>query len=156
MYSLSPENSPAFSRETGLFVFSKNLRQYRWCSSHRDGPRPFTEPVHVHLKYDNPAGLLSHLLNLRKALLVLEILGFLSVHLKGKYIDAFFLFFFAVDAVNGYLISNQMKISVYFIDSKQMIIELLSFQYINIKHLILIILREMHQNKSQDKHQIPK
>lgn len=94
MYSLSPENSPAFSGETGLFVFSKNLRQYRWYSSHRDGPRPFTEPVHAHLKYDNPAGLLSHLLNLRKALLVLEILGFLSVHLKGKYIDAFFLFFF--------------------------------------------------------------
>lgn len=93
IYSLSPENSPAFSGETGLFVFSKNLRQYRWCSSHRDGPRPFTEPVHVHLKYDNPAGLFSHLLNLRKALLVLEILGFLSVHLKGKYIDAFFFFF---------------------------------------------------------------
>lgn len=106
IYSLSPENSPAFSGETGLFVFSKNLRQYRWCSSHRDGPRPFTEPVHVPLKYDNPAGLFSHLLSLRKSLLVLEILGFLSVHLKGKYIDAFFFLFFAMDAVNGYLISN--------------------------------------------------
>ena len=72
--SNSPWPSPIFhslvsAHHPSLFVFSEKLRQCAWFSSHTDVPCPFTEPIPGDLQYDNPRGLLFHLLNLRKPLI---------------------------------------------------------------------------------------
>lgn len=126
-----------------MIFFSEKQMQCVWSSTQRDAPWPFTEPVHVDL-CDNHGAIPSPKPEKCTCLSWKFLAALMPTNWKWNKLMAFF-----CNGCKKWLF-NFKSVEDFFIFYRFQTKEILSFQHIGIEHLILIIPREIHQNRSQD------